>query len=164
MTRPPGHLYRRAARVVLLDHSGAVLLVRGHDPADSDESALTYWYTLGGGIEAGEDQRAAAVREVFEETGLRLETNALFGPRRHEEVVFPFDGVIVHQEQEFYVAAVPRFEPRSSGWQHDEARSTLSMRWVPLAAIADMEETVYPTFLVELVAEFRASDQEGLPE
>ena len=41
----------------------------GHD---EDQPERAWWFTIGGGIEEGEDPRAAAVREVFEETGIRL--------------------------------------------------------------------------------------------
>jgi 8-oxo-dGTP pyrophosphatase MutT (NUDIX family) len=44
----------------------AVLLMR------AGQSERTWWFTIGGGIADGEDSRTAAVRETFEETGLRM--------------------------------------------------------------------------------------------
>ncbi|MDT4989246.1 MAG: hypothetical protein QOI74_3340, partial [Micromonosporaceae bacterium] len=68
---------RRAARVLLLDAAGRLLMLRGHDPARPDHR---YWFTVGGGIDDGETPVGAAVRELFEETGLRIAPDALGEP------------------------------------------------------------------------------------
>jgi len=59
--------FRRAVRVVCLDALGRVFLQRWRDPGD-DEHVV--WEPPGGGVEDGEDEHAAAVREVLEETGM----------------------------------------------------------------------------------------------
>ena len=43
---------RNAARVLLIDPGGRLLLVHGGDPADP--SAGSWWFTPGGGMEPGE--------------------------------------------------------------------------------------------------------------
>jgi 8-oxo-dGTP pyrophosphatase MutT (NUDIX family) len=42
---------RRAARVILIDERGRVLLLRGSDPGRPE--AGTWWFTPGGGVEPG---------------------------------------------------------------------------------------------------------------
>jgi 8-oxo-dGTP pyrophosphatase MutT (NUDIX family) len=61
---------RHAARVVLTDRSGRVLLFRGGDPARP--SAGTWWFTPGGEVHVGETIELAARRELWEETGLAV--------------------------------------------------------------------------------------------
>src|SRR5688572_15916571 len=64
-----GLVPRRAARVLLLDAADRVLLFRGCDPA---RPAQRYWFTVGGGQDPGGTLTDCAVRELYEETGLRL--------------------------------------------------------------------------------------------
>ncbi|MCW2631688.1 MAG: putative conserved rane protein, partial [Pseudonocardia sp.] len=79
---------RAAGRVVLLDRADRVLLFECIDP-DGDGS---YWITPGGGLVPGEDDRAAASRELADETGLRLAPDELVGPVWRREVVFSSQG------------------------------------------------------------------------
>lgn len=81
MSRPPA-LRRRAARVVVVDPQGLVLMIEGFDPHHPDEP---YWYTIGGGLEPGETHRDAAVREVWEETGRTITADDLLGPVHRDE-------------------------------------------------------------------------------
>lgn len=48
----------------------------GHDPARPESS---YWFTIGGAVESGESLTAAAVRELWEETGIEI-TEQRLGP------------------------------------------------------------------------------------
>jgi 8-oxo-dGTP pyrophosphatase MutT (NUDIX family) len=57
---------RQAARVLLLDGDGRVLLFRFVDPV----SGAPFWITPGGGLEGNETFEDAAKRELFEETGV----------------------------------------------------------------------------------------------
>ncbi len=59
---------------VVHDEQGRLLLVRrGHEPG------LGLWSLPGGRVEPGETDAAAVVREVAEETGLRVRAGALVG-------------------------------------------------------------------------------------
>ena len=62
-----GPLERRAARVLLLDDEGRILLQHCHDPSTPAEGS--WWNTTGGGLDEGETSAQAAVRELREETG-----------------------------------------------------------------------------------------------
>jgi 8-oxo-dGTP pyrophosphatase MutT (NUDIX family) len=63
----------RGVKVMAFDPSGRVLLVR-HRYGRSD-----LWMLPGGGIARGEAPIAAAVRELMEETGCRLDAAAIVG-------------------------------------------------------------------------------------
>lgn len=61
---------RLSAKAFLVDPTGRLLLLSCTDPHDP----ATCWQELpGGGVEPGESDVAALVREVLEETGLRVE-------------------------------------------------------------------------------------------
>lgn len=140
---------RAAARVVLVDEHDRVLLIEGHDPAHPERG--WYWFTVGGGIDDGEDAVAAAIREVREETGLELSEDRL-GPVVREDVVeFPFERTRLRQRQWFFVARVPAFEPDRSGWEALEMRAQRSMRWWPVDELRTTASTIYPDDLADLV-------------
>ena len=54
-TEEPVVLRRRAARVILLDEDDHVLMIHGFDPRSPE---VTYWYSLGGGLDDGEEPAA----------------------------------------------------------------------------------------------------------
>jgi 8-oxo-dGTP pyrophosphatase MutT (NUDIX family) len=60
---------RLSARLFVLDPAGRLLLLDCVDPARPD---VRWWELPGGGVEPGEDEAAAAVREVAEETGVQV--------------------------------------------------------------------------------------------
>ena len=57
---------------------------------------------------------AAAVREVFEETGIRLETSDLVGPVLYRTAEFDFLAVTARQDEWFFIAHLP-LQPLSVG-------------------------------------------------
>ena len=103
MSSPPLRL-RDAARAVILDPAGRILLVRFEFP---DRSV---WACPGGGLEPGESHEAALRRELREEVGLELEE---LGPcvwtRTH---IIPFlDGRWDGQVERFHLVETGSFVP-----------------------------------------------------
>ena len=140
---PPTQV-RVAARVLVVDRDGAVLLFRGSDPARPE--AGTWWFTPGGGVDGEEALDETARRELLEETGMVVEH---VGSARFERVVvFDFEGERYHQHEHFFAVRVDRFEPNVSGWTEIERRSMGESRWWSTAEIAASDETFYPEDLV----------------
>jgi 8-oxo-dGTP pyrophosphatase MutT (NUDIX family) len=141
---------REAVRVILVDESGRVLLIEMRDPARPDLG--WYWFTTGGGREPGESVTDCAVREVLEETGLRLEPGDL-GPVVHDEVTeYGFEGSQIRQHQVFFLHRVEAFDVDTRGWEDAEVRSQRSVRWWTTEELAGTTEAVYPVNLLELIA------------
>lgn len=166
-------LRRRAARVLLLDRSDRVLLLRGLDPA---VPGTTWWITPGGGLEPGESVREAALRELAEEIG---PAEVELGPVvAYGMVSFSFRGQAYEQEQWFHLArteAEPDAfglvdagaagpEPATTGTTggggasagpvsggDGEHAQLLAARWWTVDELRATAETVYPVGLAELV-------------
>ncbi len=99
-----GYYHRQAARVVALNSRDELLLLRGHDFSDFEH---WWWFTVGGGLEAGEDPRDGAVREFFEETGYRLSPDALVGPVLRRHATFDFHAMTCRQDELFFLTRLP---------------------------------------------------------
>lgn len=148
---PDGVRFREAARVLLFDQQDRVLLMRGHD---GDQPDRHWWFTVGGGIDPGEDPRAAAVREVFEETGIQLSVEELTGPVIIRDAVFDFAREHCRQHEIFFVARIQGGSLTQENWSDYEAELIDELRWLSLAELAALPEDIYPEQLPQIIAQF----------
>ncbi|SCL51655.1 8-oxo-dGTP pyrophosphatase MutT, NUDIX family [Micromonospora citrea] len=133
---------RRAARVLLVDAAGRVLLFSGFDPARPEDGR--WWFTPGGGLDPGETYAECAARELAEETGLRLPVPAFGAPVHRDVTEYPFDGVWYRQEQEFFLVRVSGHEVDTTGFSEVERASVAAHRWWRMDELAATDERYYP--------------------
>ncbi|MCB7137620.1 NUDIX hydrolase [Cellulosimicrobium marinum] len=148
-----GLYFRRGARVLLLDDADRLLLVRGHDV---DQPERSWWFTVGGGIDDGEDDLAAAVREVREETGIELDPAAVVGPVYTRSAIFDFSRQHCRQDEVIYLArlhgaVLAGHDLSREGWTDVELDVVDEVRWWDLDALARVEIEVFPDGLADLV-------------
>jgi 8-oxo-dGTP pyrophosphatase MutT (NUDIX family) len=148
---PDGVLYRRGARLIVLDEDDRVLMMLGHDV---DNPGRRWWFTPGGGIDPGESAVDAAVRELLEETGLHLDAAEVVGPVATRSAVFDFYRRAVRQDEEFFLARVDRpGEMVTDGWTDVERAFMDDVRWWELDALEAVDVEVFPAQFVALVRE-----------
>jgi 8-oxo-dGTP pyrophosphatase MutT (NUDIX family) len=146
---------RRAARVVLLDRTGSVLLLPASDPADPTK--LPWWEIPGGGIDGRESSEDAARRELFEETGIE---HVEMGPCVWtQHALFSFGGYDFDQHEHIHVAWCDGADLDTlvpAGLEALEAIAFGKPRWWVLDDLLTSGERVLPhrlrEFLPDLVA------------
>jgi ADP-ribose pyrophosphatase YjhB (NUDIX family) len=141
---PP--LVRRAARVILLDPENRVLLMR-YDDAPPNGS---HWSTPGGGLNAGEDYPAAALRELAEETGWH--DVVLLGEVLRREFDMPYGHQRVRQRERLYLARTAQSGREIRGVEAMHAADGIAAwRWWSLAELDSAREAVWPAGLADLI-------------
>lgn len=139
---------RSAVRIVVLAET-EMLLFEDSDPGYAD---VRWWVTPGGGIDHGETETEAAVRELAEETGLVVDEEQLIGPVSRRIAVHGYSDEVLEQAEAFYLVRMPKFEVDISGHTVDEQITLQSHRWWPLAELADTAAWIWPHYVLDLVA------------
>ncbi|WP_412740861.1 NUDIX hydrolase [Krasilnikovia sp. MM14-A1259] len=139
---------RPAARVLLVDAAGRILLFHGGDPADPGP---TWWFTPGGGLDQGETPAQGAARELFEETGLRVDPAELGEPVWHQVIEFSYDHQWYRQDQEFFLLRVEQWQVDTRGFEEAEKASIEGHHWWSLDELDATDEDVYPEGLADLL-------------
>lgn len=146
--------HREASRVIIRRGDGAVYLIHGHDIDDTEHS---WWFTVGGGLD-GDTPVEGARRELFEETGLRVESERFVGPVLERSAQFHFVHETRRQDEHFYLLDVSADEAASArgGYQLTELEKQLldDFRWWTPDEIEAAEaagETFYPVGLVRIL-------------
>ncbi|KNX39200.1 NUDIX hydrolase [Luteipulveratus halotolerans] len=140
------HVVRSTVRVLLVDEHERVLMFE-----DSDAGVGARWWILpGGGIDPGESDLEAVLREVREETGLCLRPTEVVGPLAHRHVVHGYSDQVVDQDDTFYGARVAAFEVSTEGFTAEEQITVLQHRWWSRTDLASTDEEVWPLVLDEL--------------
>lgn len=141
---------RSVVRVVLLDALGRVLLFHAREITMPE---LGRWWELpGGGIEPGETYVEAAVREVFEETGIVIWPAQLSAAGWRRTGTFKFRGARRVQHEGVVTARLDAIvEIDVSGQLDYELEDYTGSKWWPVADLCASSERFYPSRLPELI-------------
>ena len=144
---------RRGTRVVVTDLTHVLLLV----DTDPGVPGSRWWVTPGGGIDQGETDQQAAVRELAEETGLVVDESVLIGPVATREVVHGYsDRVLIQQESFFVVVVDEPFDPDPGGLTASELLRLDGWAWHRIDALGQLAEPVWPAVIPDMVARIGA--------
>jgi 8-oxo-dGTP pyrophosphatase MutT (NUDIX family) len=140
---------RVGGRLLLVDPDDRVLLIE-----ERLGDGATQWLTPGGGVEPGETPAKAAVREVYEETGIRTslppETSELLRVRRE----WSWDGVTYDQVDHYFVVRVPAgLTVRPVALTPMERLTVVGWRWWTLAELHASTETFVLPDTADLLAQ-----------
>ena len=143
--------HRRSVRVLLKSPQNRILLFLSHfEPGSGLEPA---WVFPGGGIEPGETEIEAVIRELREETG------QIFGPEDLQEPFLvlghkmPDQRIYTSGEAHFFELVIQsEFEPNSAGWTLEEHRDTVAHRCWSLEEILSEEPWVEPSGSIEVIS------------
>ncbi|WP_298302210.1 NUDIX domain-containing protein [uncultured Erythrobacter sp.] len=139
---------RRAARIIVLDHESRVLLFR-FDVCDRPP----FWVTVGGECEADECFEDAAVRELFEETGIRADPGTQIARTTPEFITV--EGEPIQADERYFLIRVDKPEIDTGGHTELERKVMTQHRWFTLSELADWPEAIFPDNLVEIISTAR---------
>lgn len=147
--------YRKSARVVMLNDRDEVFMFR------HTGRTRTYWVLPGGGVDPGESWEQAALREMWEETGIDgVPLGPLLWTRR---AMTTYADEPVLQDERYYLVRVGLPEYTNANQFEDEKRTYTAARWWTLPEMRQATEVLYPERLADLIEPVIAGDPVSPP-
>lgn len=149
---------RSTVRVIVLDTGGRILLFHARDSRHPE--AGTWWEPPGGGIDPGESHVEAALRELWEEAGIRAEPGQVGSPSWSRQASFRYrENRYVNHEVVVQVRLnTPGPCVDGAHRLNYEAEDYFDFRWWPVSDVVRSDERCYPGRLPELLVPFLAGD------
>lgn len=150
---------RRAVRVVVLDDRDHVLLFHTHDPDHPDLG--TWWELPGGGLEPDETDLDAAIRELYEESGIVVHPAQVGPPSWRRRASFRHRQRRHVQDETVVTVRLPDPGPEidKSRRLDYELEDYFDFRWWSISAILASADRFYPGRLPELLPAFLAGEE-----
>jgi 8-oxo-dGTP pyrophosphatase MutT (NUDIX family) len=144
---------RTAGRLLIIDADARVLMIN-----EEIEAGHPYWLIPGGGVEDRESPRHAAVRETYEETGLRIDLQHDSPQVRTERRKWSYGGITYDQTNHFFAVRVESgLEPSPAQLTELERNTFLGFRWWHPDEVEASDEVFFPAEIADLVRAVVAS-------
>jgi 8-oxo-dGTP pyrophosphatase MutT (NUDIX family) len=143
---------RNSVKVLLLNDKNELLLMCAEDPATTTvggEYHGRFWFPIGGEVESGESIQEAALREIYEETGIKEEEVELGPIVWYGEFDLVLGGTLTHLKQIFIVAKTKKTNIALSKPTEWEKTVVKKIAWFSYEEIKNSDEVIYPVLLSE---------------
>lgn len=141
---------RNAVRVLLLNDKNQLLLmcVEGFDISTVEgKHNKRFWCTIGGKIEEGESIQEAAIREIYEETGIG-QADIQLGPVVWQgDVDLMLKGILTCLQEIFIVARTYQQTVSCNNLTEDEQKVVKELCWFTLEQLEQSDEVIFPILL-----------------
>lgn len=140
---------RPSARLLITDPSGRVLLFR-FAFRNGALAGQDYWATPGGSVEKNETFEQAAIRELKEETGIRVDSVGRQIERGEFVLQLP-NGENVMADERFFRIETSDVSISREGWTSHEVEVMTEHKWWSPEELAQTTESVWPENLLEML-------------
>ena len=142
---------RPSSRLIILSHENRILLFRYRHTQDALRGR-SHWATPGGALEQYESYEQAAIRELFEETGMR--TTSMDPPIASRTFTMQLpSGETVLAEERFFIIRRSQGDIDRSHWTDNERCVIGEHYWWSLDELKQTKETIFPHDLLIKILE-----------
>jgi 8-oxo-dGTP pyrophosphatase MutT (NUDIX family) len=145
-----------SVKVILLNEDDEMLLMSADDPLTTSiegKSHGRFWFPIGETIEKGETLEEAAIREIYEETGLAKEKFELGPVVWFGEFDYILKGVLTRQKEKYIVARTKQKNVSLTALDEWEQKVVQTIEWFSLEKINNSEEIIFPILLPKYLPE-----------
>ncbi|SLM61289.1 MULTISPECIES: NUDIX hydrolase [Dickeya] len=140
---------RPSSRLLILNPQHHVLLFLFHHTDDA-LAGKRYWATPGGALENGETFEQAALRELWEETGIRRQNAGPSVATRAFPLAMP-NGETVLAEEQFFIIHTSENTLNTQAWTDHERHVMRDYHWWSREELLATPDIFYPENLAEMV-------------
>lgn len=140
------------------------MLLEGFQTASKDGTVYNrFWCTIGGGIEKDESIQQAALREIYEETGI-IGEHIEFGPIVwHQKIEVVLKGTPTILSEDFIVAKTNISEVHLKNVTIDERAVVRDLVWFSHKDINDSKDVIFPQSLADYLPDILANKYPRTP-